>query len=221
MTRGGRPKTRAAPERRCLVTGDIGPKAGLIRFVLSPEGVATPDLAERLPGRGVWVSARRDCVEKAAVKRLFARGFKMAATAPDGLADVVEAGLARRALDALGLARKAGLATAGFEKVKARLKAGPVAALIQASDGAADGREKLARLAGDAPVIATLRASELGLAFGRQFVIHACLDRGGASERVVAEASRLAGFRTAGQEAFPEHDDRQGAATARPAKDGS
>ncbi|MGF1658394.1 MAG: RNA-binding protein [Rubrimonas sp.] len=196
MARGGRAKLREGPERRCVATGESAPTEGLIRFALSPEGVVVPDLAERLPGRGVWVTARRDLVEKAVKRKLFARGFKTAAAAPADLSEQIEAQLARRAVEALGLARKAGLAVAGFEKAKARLKAGPVAALIEAADGSEQGRAKLRPLAGDAPVCAALDATELGLAFGRDFVIHAVLDAGGAADRVVRESRRLAGFRS-------------------------
>ena len=163
----------------------------------------TPDPGERLPGRGVWVTADRALVERAARKGLFARGFRSAVRAPEDLAAQVEAALARRAIEALGLARKAGLAVAGFDKVKARLKAGPVAALIEASDGSEQGRARLRPMAGSAPILAVLTSGELGLAFGRDFVIHAALDSGGAADRVVREASRLAGFRMAGAPAFP------------------
>lgn len=198
MTRGGRDDPRDAPERRCVATGESGPVEGLIRFALGPDGTVTPDLAERLPGRGVWVSARRDLVEKAAKRNLFARGFKAPARVPDGMASAIEAGLARRTVEAIGIARKAGLAIAGFEKVKARLRAGPVAALIEASDGAEQGKARLRPLAGDAPLVDLLTSAELGLAFGREFVIHAVLDAGGAAERVVRESRRLAGFRDGG-----------------------
>lgn len=195
MTRGGRADARDAPERRCVATGESGGTAGLIRFALNPEGVVTPDFAGKLPGRGVWVTAERALLEKAVKRNLFSRGFKAPAKTPDELAGMVEAGLARRLIEALGLARKAGLATSGFEKVKARLKSGPVAALIEASDGSEQGRAKLRPMAGDAPVVASLTAEELGLAFGREFVIHAVLDAGGAAERVLKESRRLSGFR--------------------------
>ena len=68
MTRGGRTKDRSDPERRCIVTGETHPKRGLVRFVLSPEGVVTADLMEKLPGRGLWVAAERSALE-AAVKQ--------------------------------------------------------------------------------------------------------------------------------------------------------
>jgi hypothetical protein len=117
---------------------------------------------------------------------------------PEGLVEQVERGLARRAIDAVALARKAGLATAGFEQVRERLRAGPVACLIEASDGSPAQRARLRPLAGGAAVVDCLSSGELGLAFGREFVIHAVLDAGGAADRVVREARRLAGLRSAG-----------------------
>ena len=124
MTRGGQDKDSEDPERRCIVSGEVQPKAGLIRFVLSPDGLIVPDLAQKLPGRGIWVTADRDLIAKAADKGLFARAAKAPAKAPDGLADLVEAGQARRVVELISLARKAGLSVAGFEKVKGWLADG-------------------------------------------------------------------------------------------------
>lgn len=198
MTRGGQPKQREAPERRCIATGVSEGTAGLIRFVLDPEGGLTPDLAERLPGRGAWLSATRDAAALAAKKRLFSRGFKQPVEVSDDLPDQLEALLAKRLIEAISLTRKAGLAVSGFEKVKARLKQGGVGALLAASDGAEDGRGKLAPLAGEAEIVAVLTADELGMAFGRDSVVHAALDVGGATDRVLREARRLDGFRQSG-----------------------
>ncbi len=198
MTRGGQPKTREAPERRCIATGVSDETTGMIRFVLDPEGLLTPDLAERLQGRGAWLSATRDAAALAAKKRLFSRGFKQPVEVSDDLPDQLEALLAKRLIEAVSLTRKAGLAVNGFEKVKARLKQGGVAALLAASDGSEDGRSKLVALAGEAAIIAVLTADELGLAFGRDSVVHAALNVGGATDRVLREARRLDGFRQSG-----------------------
>jgi predicted RNA-binding protein YlxR (DUF448 family) len=188
---------RETPERRCIVSGESGPTEGLLRFVRSPDGLLVPDPAERLPGRGAWLTASAAALEKALAKRLFARSFRAPITVPEGLAATIEAALARRVVEALGLARKAGLVTTGFDSVHARLKSGrPVAALIEAADGAEQGRARLRPLVGDAPRIDRLSGDELGLAFGREFVIHAVLDSGGAAERAVREHRRLSGFRT-------------------------
>jgi predicted RNA-binding protein YlxR (DUF448 family) len=192
-----------APERRCIATGGSGPTDRLIRFVLGPDGQVVPDLAAKLPGRGVWLTAERALVDKVVKKKLFSRAFKAQAAAPADLADRLEALLAQRLIEVIGLARKAGQAVTGFEKVRARLKEGIVGALVQASDGAADGKAKLSKLAtaladrpaNTVPVIEVLASAELGLAFGRDFAIHAALDRGGFADRAIAEAARLGGLR--------------------------
>ena len=194
MTRGGRDKDRDLPERRCIVTGDVQPKAGLVRFVVSPEGQVFPDLAEKLPGRGIWVTADRDAIAKAAKKGLFSRAAKAQVTAADNLADMVEAGLARRVVDLISLARKAGRAVAGFEKVKGWLADGKAKVLLQASDGSERGKGKLWTPEGGR-WFGCLTASELGLAFGRDSVIHGALGAGGLSDRVVEEAAKLSGLR--------------------------
>ena len=196
MGRGGRARNRSGPERRCIATGESGPTARLIRFVLSPENEVVPDLARRLPGRGVWLSADRTLVEKAVNKNLFARAFRLPVRIPEGLSDRLTELLVRRMIDTISLARKAGQAVTGFEKVRTRLEAGVVGALITATDAAADGRGKLHRLAPDTARIEVLDGAELGLAFGRDFAIHAALDAGGIADRAIGDAERLAGLRT-------------------------
>lgn len=195
MTRGGARRERTGPERRCVGSGESGSRDLLIRFALDPEGRLTPDLAERLPGRGVWLTADRAMVGKAVKKRLFSRGFRRPVEAPEDLADRLEALLAARLIEAIGLARKAGLATTGFEKVRARLKRGAAGALFAASDGAEDGRGKLAALRGETPMAEALTGAELGAAFGREAAVHAVMEPGGATDRALREARRLDGFR--------------------------
>lgn len=195
MTRAGRSRRREEPERRCIATGESACASGLIRFVVGPDGTVVPDLAARLPGRGIWVSARRDSLEQAVRRRLFARAARQPVQVPEDLPDMVADLAARRLVHLIAMARKAGQAVAGHDKVRERLRRGPVAALLQARDGSERGRAKLRPMAGDAPVITCLTASELGLAFGRDHVIHAALDAGGISNRVIAEAGRVAGLR--------------------------
>ncbi|UPH72018.1 RNA-binding protein [Abyssibius alkaniclasticus] len=197
MTRGGRKDTDQESERRCITTGDSGPKCGLVRFVLGPDGMIWPDLGEKLPGRGIWVSADRSAIEKAAKKGLFARGAKAAVKVPDDLAEQVEAGLARRLVDLVSLARKAGQAVCGLEKTKAELVAGKAALLLQASDGSARGKTALRPPEGANTHILCLSAQELGMAFGRETVIHAALTPGGIAKRIRLEATRLSGLRSA------------------------
>ena len=194
----------AARERRDIVSGEVMAEARLIRFVAGPEGAVTPDLARKLPGRGLWVAADRASVETAARKGLFARAAKARLIADPGLADQVEALLLRRMLSALGLARKAGELTFGFERVLAAVAGGQAAYLIEAIDGAADGRRKVIaafRRSARPPALIGLYASaELGLALGGENVIHTAFLAGRSADRWTSDVERLSGFRPL----FPE-----------------
>jgi len=191
-------KEEQGPHRRCLVTGESRPKAELLRFVVGPDRRIVPDVAERLPGRGLWTLARRDIVAAAVKKRLFQRAARAQVTVEDDLPERVEALLARRAIDLIGLARRAGLAVAGFAKAEAALRGKNAAVLLAASDGSADGRQKLEALAPGLPRVEVLSAAELGAGFGRESAVHAALKGGPLAEALLAEGRRLAGFRGAG-----------------------
>jgi len=206
MARGGRSKDRDVPERRCIVTGEVSPKAGLIRFVVGPDGTVVPDVLEKLPGRGMWVTATREALD-AAGKGQFSRSAKAPVQVPDGLADEVERQLVRRVSDLIALSRKSGRAVCGFEKVKGWLAGGErVRALFQASDGSERGKAKLWTPEG-ARYFGCLTAQELGLAFGRETVIHGALASGGLSDRVVKEAAKLRSMREIGGGEGPARED--------------
>ena len=190
---------QASRQRRDLVTGEVLVEDRLIRFVAGPEGAVVPDLARKLPGRGLWVAADRASVQTAARKGLFARSAKAKLTPSPDLADQVDDLLARRVLDGLGLAKRAGDLVSGFEKVAAALSAGRVAWLIEASDGAADGRRKIMAAARKSPkspqVMGVYGAVELGLALGRENVIHTAFLAGRGADRWTFDVLRLSGFR--------------------------
>ncbi|MGH6888385.1 MAG: RNA-binding protein [Rhizomicrobium sp.] len=187
-----------ARERRCIVTGEVLSDGELVRFVIGPDGALVPDVAAKLPGRGFWVSARRPLLERAVAKGHFSRAAKApVAVAPD-LCARVESLLVARLSGELGLARRAGQLICGFDSVVRALERGPLpAVLIEASDGAADGRRKLlAKVRGaPLPVIDGMTGVELSLALGRENVIHAALKSGRFAERITADAGRLRGFR--------------------------
>lgn len=189
-----------AHARRCLVTGESGDPGRLVRFVVGPDDRIVADVIGDLPGRGLWLTAARAVVDKAVAKGAFARAARRPVTVPADLADQVDRLLARRCLDFLGFARRAGEVVAGFEKVREWLDAGRVAVLVEARDGAADGRAKLARLGRGLPVVALFTSAELSLALGRQNVVHAAVAPGRLAERFLAEIARLRGFRPAGSD---------------------
>ena len=195
MTRGGREKDRDEPERKCIATGESQPKAGLIRFCLGPDGQIVPDILGKLPGRGIYVSADRAVLDKAVKKNLFTRAARQPVKVPEGLADLVETLVLQRTIEMLSMARKAGDAVTGYEKVKDWLVKGTAATLIQASDGSERGKTKLHAPDGANGFVGCLSAGEIGLAFGRERAIHAALAAGGLRSRVVMEAAKLAGLR--------------------------
>lgn len=194
MSRGGKPKEQSDPERRCIVTGEVQPKAGLIRFVLGPDGMIYPDVAGKLPGRGIWITSDRAAIETAMKKGLFARAAKAPAKTPENLVEMVEQALASRVVDLISLERKAGKAVVGFEKVKGWLAEGRAKVLLQASDGSDRGKGKLWTPEGGR-WFGCLTSQELGLAFGRDRAIHGALAAGGLTPRVIEDASRLVGLR--------------------------
>lgn len=185
----------AEPLRRCFATGAVRPKTELLRFVVGPDGAIVPDLAARLPGRGLWLTARRDIIELAVAKRLFGRAARASVTAPGDLAERVERLLRERCCDLIGFARRSGLAVAGFEKVRKALREGEAAVLLAASDGGEDGREKIRACAPTLPLVDLLTAGELAAAFGREHVVHAVIGRGRIGRALLGEAARLSGFR--------------------------
>jgi len=194
MARGGRPKDRDVSERKCIVSGEVQPKHGLIRFAIGPDQQLVPDVREKLPGRGIWVTAERQMLEQALAKNIFARASKQTVNVPQGMLAELENQLVGRMVEMIALARKSGKAVAGFEKVKSWLAEGRAKVLLQASDGSARGKGKLWTPEGGR-FFDVLTSKELGLAFGRESVIHGALAAGGLSTRVVEEATRLQGLR--------------------------
>lgn len=182
-------------DRRCIVSGNSQPRAGLIRFVVGPDGQVVPDILEKLPGRGMWVSADGPALDQAAARNPFSRAAKAKVGVPADLRAMVDGLLTQRVVSLISLARKSGDAICGFEKVRGWLVGEDAAVLLQSSNGSADQKRKLRPPSGRNTYISCLTAAELGLAFGREYVIHAALAAGGLTQTITADACRLAGVR--------------------------
>jgi len=192
---------KAMRARKCIVTGEVRDDAHLIRFVVSPDGDVVPDVATKLPGRGMWVSADRATLERAVAKNHFSKAARASVKVSADLPALVEKQIAQRMLNDLGLAKRSGVLILGFDNVARALEsAGPLPVLVEAADGAADGKRKLYAVAharGEKPqIVECLTKAELSLALGKENVIHAALKAGALAERLIFEAGRLSGFRT-------------------------
>ena len=201
-----------ARERRCIVSGEVLPQAKLIRFVISPDGEVTPDVAAKLPGRGIWVGATAAALATALAKNLFSKSAKANVKASLELQARVEAQLGLRLRSDLGMARRAGVLQLGFDAVLRALQSDePPALVIEASDGAADGKRKIFAACHarglKIQTIECLTSAELSLAVGRENVIHAALKSGRLQERLSMDAGRLSGFRSAPTPADPRERD--------------
>jgi hypothetical protein len=157
--------------------------------------MVTPDIAGRLPGRGMWVTANQIELEKSIKQCLFSKAAKQKVNIPDNLVDLTERLITKRTIDLLSMARKSGHAVCGFEKTKSAMMSERWYILIQAQDGSVPQKQKIRPSAVANSYISWLTAQELGLAFGRENVIHAAVSKGGLSARILIEANRLAGFR--------------------------
>lgn len=182
-------------ERMCIVTREVKDEADLLRFVRSPDGAVVPDLARRLPGRGVWVSLDRAVLAEAVRRKLFARGFDAETQVAADLPDMVSRLLRQQALSLISLARKAGEATAGFTKVQEMLGRGRAALLFHAREASSDGSRKLDKLLQPGMKRVTFfHSHELDLAFGRSNVIHAAVAKGGLAGKLHEWLRRIETF---------------------------
>ena len=180
--------------RKCIASGEVKDKSSLLRFVVTPDNMIVADVLEKLPGKGIWLGCSKDLLEKTLRDGLLARVTKKPINVPETLLDDVEQMLTNRVISLISLARKSGRAVAGYEKVKDWLSKDLATVLVQSQDGSERGKSKLSTPRGGT-FIDWLKTSELGLAFGRQTVIHCALASGGITQRVVHDALRLKGLR--------------------------
>ena len=185
-------------ERRCIYTHETASRDELIRFAVSPDGEVVPDLEEKLPGRGLWLTARADIVHRACSERAFSKAARRNVFVPSDLADRLEALLDRRCLDLIAMARRSGAAVAGFEWVRQAIASGNVALLIEATDGARDGREKIGRLATGTKTLSHWTAEKLGGPFGRDRAVHVAITSRGLADRLDRDGRRLKGLQSDG-----------------------
>lgn len=195
------PRKSEETTRQCLVTRDVLPKNAMIRFVLAPDDSVVPDLKMRLPGRGVWVTAKQEIVQHAVQKGLFARGFKQKVELRGTLAELVAEQMEQGCLSALSMARKAGQIVTGFAKVETAIAQGSAVGLIHASDAAEDGQKKMAQAVrrhlgrdDELPIVRRFSAEALSTALGQGNVVHGALLAGSAGKAALKQVARLEAY---------------------------
>lgn len=181
-------------QRRDLARSQRQAQAGMIRFVADPAGRIVVDLAERLPGRGVWLQSDRSALARGLKPAFLSRSLRAPVKVDDDLAARIPEMLKARLLNFLGLAQRAGQLVTGFDQVQSLLRSDEAAVLITAVDGAEDGRRKLRGLARRAVLVDMLTRDEIAQAVGRVGVVHAAIKPGKIATSVGREVLRLNGF---------------------------
>ena len=188
------------PLRTCIVTGETLAPERMIRFVVGPDSDVVPDLARRLPGRGMWLKAERAIVEQAVAKKAFARAARAAVKAAPDLPGRIEKLLLDRALEDLSRARRAGRAVAGFVKVEQMVGQRRAGLLVVADEAEGDGLGKLQ--ASGLPIERLGSSANLGGVFGREQAVYVAVARDDASgaftQRIASGAARWRGYRSNG-----------------------
>lgn len=199
-------RQKTPPERHCIITGEVKPVEGMIRLVPSPDGILTPDVAQKLPGRGMWISADGALIGAALEDGRFLKGIARALKAraskdmiPNDLMKTLDHLLLRKCLDRLGIEQKASRVVTGFDKIKAAIgKSAQPAMLFTANDAGDDGKRKMRNAVGyDIAEITLFTRDELSLALGKGNVVHALLLQGGGLDKLQVDIDRLNGLRGA------------------------
>ena len=196
---------KSEPERRCILSGETGPRAALVRLAVSPSGLVLPDAQEKAPGRGAWVTSERGLIEEALangkLKGALSRAFKTSdLEIPANLPEKIQDALTRVFLDRLGLEMRVGALMLGTQRIAETARSGGVALLFHASDSSEDGRKKLdqawrvgseAEGSGMRGWILPLDRDALSVALGRDNVVHLALAGDAAAARVLKPLVRL------------------------------
>lgn len=183
--------------KTCIVSRKLYPREEMFRFVLSPENQLIFDLDEELPGKGIWLDANRDSLEKA----LKIKAFDKAVKGKPFLDFVSHEHIVNRfkvkCLSYLGFAQKKGDVIHGFEKIESylRLLSDPKKAwknvgftgLLLYADGSGVNLDKLQAKARalDLVEIDGFSVGELSKAIGRDDVVYLYMKGSALSEKIL------------------------------------
>lgn len=172
-------------ERKCVWTGKVLSKTELLRFVVLKNGTCLPDFDKKIDGRGFYLSNSKQLLndlmtKKKPLNKILHKDVIMAEDMPQ----IVEQILRKKATDSINLARKAGDLVLGFEKVKECIKKGKAAFVILASDAGADGKQKIAEIAGETEKFTLFDVETLSQTLNRENTVYLVVQKSSISTMV-------------------------------------
>jgi ribosomal protein L7Ae-like RNA K-turn-binding protein len=142
--------------------------------------------------------SEKQVVERSLKPAFFSRSLRQKVKVHEDLVERLPKMLRQRVLDHLGLARRAGQLTLGFEQVQARLRDGSAGLLVSASDASEDGKRKLFGLAKAAEtgceIADFFSRDELSRAVGREGIVHLAVENGKLAATMIRDLQRLNGL---------------------------
>lgn len=184
------PSSHKQTERRCAVTGCTAASAFLLGFVAAPSGKVVADWKENLPAEHrIYLAAQSSVLREAIARQIFS-GLGTHVVADEALLKQVENQWKERMLSLLSLCKRSGAIVMGFEKCKAAIASKRAQMLVQACDGAEDGRNKLSKLAfhHDVFVWERFEKADLAQVTGMANQTHIVLNYGGLTTKFKEEA---------------------------------
>ena len=180
--------------RKCIVSGETFEKESLLRFTVLENNVIVPDFKKKLPGKGVYVRNSKKSLEKAINNNLFSKALKKPIKADNELISQVENLLFKQALNAISLARKAGVMISGMDKVKEALKKNNIAFLLEAENAGSDGHNKIMSLAKNIEIFNLFKIEELDKELAKDNTVHLAFIKSTMSTSIRETFVRLISF---------------------------
>lgn len=185
--------SREQIERKCILEGSVKPATELLRFV-ELNNMLLPDFNKKLPARGMYITNSKLSLAKALEKKLFHKVSRHNLKIADNFVETVEDLLKQKALESLNMARKAGALVSGFEKVREAIKKNKIDFIVQATDAAEDGKEKVAFLAKSIEIFNLFCIDELDKTLNKENTVHLALLKSDVSRMVYNNLKKYQNF---------------------------
>lgn len=115
--------TKTENTRRCILSGDVEDPGQLLKFVVGPDQRVYLDLDLKLPGRGMWLQARPDVIEKALGKNAFSRAARQKVVTDHLSVADIDQQLLARIISLIAMGRRSSQSIGGIDKVLKKILA--------------------------------------------------------------------------------------------------